>query len=107
MEDLFDPKVDLKEFTIGTLKTIALNGSKLYDHFNFIVPDIQRFIINSSNNRNKTIVSPLFMTDSNRKLNFKDSLQLDKLKVAMTNYSRFVEFGEVADEPIKNSNYED
>lgn len=111
MEDLFDPKVDLKEFTIGTLKTIALNGSKLYDYFNFIVPDIQRFIINSSNNRNKTIVSPLFMTDSNRKLNLKDSLQFDKLKVAMTNYSRFIEFGEVADEensrfkPIAIKNY--
>ena len=111
MEDLFDPKVDLKEFTIGTLKTISLNGSKLYNHFNFIVPDIQRFIINSSNNRNKTIVSPLFLNDTNRKLNLKDSLQFDKLKVAMTNYSRFVEFGEIADEensrfkPIAIKNY--
>lgn len=88
--------INMSNFNIQTIRDIITNTS-VKDSNNFIltVPDIQRYITSDNN-----IIIPLYKKDT---LTFRDSLQLDKLKTAITNYNRFIYEGEVANK--ENSKY--
>ena len=88
--------INMSNFNIQTIRDIITNTS-VKDSNNFIltVPDIQRYITSDNN-----IIIPLYKKDT---LTFRDSLQLDKLKTAITNYNRFIYEGEAVNK--ENSKY--
>ena len=98
--------ISLKDFTIANIKNIAINTNITENKYSFILPEIQRYI---KSNDKTTIINPILINSSG--LNFKQSLQLDKLKTELTNYGRFIENGELANEanskykPVNIKNY--
>ena len=95
--------IELKNFNIATINKLVANPVVNPVQYAFIVPEIQRYITKSPDGKNQLIVSPLHIGSGNTKINFKNSLQFDKLKSALVNYNRFVDKGETPNE--ENSKY--